>query len=142
MVTGPAAADAVHRAMRLPNLRVGLHLVLVDEAPSLPPDQIADLIDASGHLRANMPLSGFKVALSRRARGQAAAEIRAQFQAFRATGLALDHVNAHKHFHVHPVIAGLALSIGREFGSRALRAPVEPGDMLNDIEPGSLFRSE
>jgi hypothetical protein len=33
-----------------------------------------------------------------RARRQLAAEIRAQFEAFRATGLPLDHVNAHKHF--------------------------------------------
>lgn len=29
MVAGPAAADAVARARRLPNLRVGLHLVAV-----------------------------------------------------------------------------------------------------------------
>src|SRR2546423_4488956 len=142
MVTGPAAADAVRRAMRLPNLRVGLHLVLVDETPALPRDQVADLIDGSGRFRPNMLVAGFKVALSRRTRGQAAAEIRAQFRAFRATGLALDHVNAHKHFHVHPVITGLALSIGKEFGARALRAPLEPRNMLSGIEPGSLVRRE
>lgn len=142
MVTGPAAADAVRRARRLPNLRVGLHLVLVDEMPALPREQVMDLIDCSGRFGANMLVSGFKVALSRRARDQAAAEIRAQFQAFVATGLSLDHVNAHKHFHVHPVIAGLALSIGRQFGSRALRAPVEPGEMLSSIEPLSLVRRE
>ena len=35
MVGGPAAADAVARARRLPNLRVGLHLVLVDGDPML-----------------------------------------------------------------------------------------------------------
>src|SRR5207237_9602648 len=42
-----------------------------------------------------------------------------------------------KHFQVHPVIAGMALRIGREFGARALRAPVEPANVLNQIEPGS-----
>src|SRR5207248_8616053 len=118
-------------------LRVGLHLVLVDELPVLPQVRIPDLIDGSGRFRSHMALSGLKLALSRRARDQAAAEIRAQFQAFRATGLALDHVNAHKHFHVHPVIAALALRIGREFGARAVRAPLEPASVLNQIEPGS-----
>jgi len=34
MVGGPAAADAVARARRLPDLRVGLHLVLVDGHPT------------------------------------------------------------------------------------------------------------
>ncbi len=37
MVAAPAAADAVARARRLPGLRVGLHLVLVDGDAALPP---------------------------------------------------------------------------------------------------------
>jgi len=36
MVSAPAAADAVERARRMPSLRVGLHLVLVDGRPVLP----------------------------------------------------------------------------------------------------------
>src|SRR5213078_1596649 len=47
-----------------------------------------------------------------------AAEIRAQFEAFRATGLALDHVNAHQHMHLHPVVARLIVEIGRSYGMR------------------------
>jgi predicted glycoside hydrolase/deacetylase ChbG (UPF0249 family) len=42
MVAGPAAADAVARARRLPRLRVGLHLVLVEGRPVLPPEQLPD----------------------------------------------------------------------------------------------------
>ncbi|HWI86985.1 MAG TPA: ChbG/HpnK family deacetylase, partial [Sphingomonas sp.] len=38
MVSGAAAADAVTRARRLPKLGVGLHVVLVDGRPILPPD--------------------------------------------------------------------------------------------------------
>ena len=64
-----------------------------------------------------------------------AAEIAAQFEAFSATGLALDHVNAHKHFHLHPTIAALMLSIGRDFGLRAARVPLEPAATLAQIEP-------
>src|ERR1700688_402329 len=40
MVAAPAASDAVARARRMPGLRVGLHLVLIDGSPVLPPDRI------------------------------------------------------------------------------------------------------
>jgi hopanoid biosynthesis associated protein HpnK len=60
------------------------------------------------------------------ARDQLAAEIRAQFDAFRATGLALDHVNAHKHMHLHPTVARLIVETGRDYGMRAVRLPAEP----------------
>src|ERR1700716_2659474 len=56
-----------------------------------------------------------------------AAEIRAQFEGFHATGLALDHVNAHKHMHLHPTVARLMVETGREYGMRAVRVPAEPG---------------
>jgi hopanoid biosynthesis associated protein HpnK len=69
---------------------------------------------------------GIDIILSPGLRKQLAAEIEAQFEAFRATGLALDHLNAHKHFYLHPVVSSLTLSIGRRYGLRALRVPREP----------------
>jgi len=127
MVGAPAAADAVARARRLPRLGVGLHLVLVEGRPVLPPREIPDLVDASGCFRSDMVASAINIFLRPRARRQLAAEIEAQFAAFAATGLPLDHVNAHKHFHLHPTIAGTVLRVGRRFGMRAVRVPVEPG---------------
>ena len=52
-----------------------------------------------------------------------------------ATGLVLDHVNAHKHFHLHPTIAAEILRIGKKYGMRALRVPREPRNVLARIEP-------
>ena len=127
MVAGDAAADAVQRARRLPRLGVGLHLVLVDGCPILPPEQVPDLIDARGRFRDNMALAGFAFAFRPAVRRQLRAEIEAQFAAFAATGLPLDHVNAHKHFHVHPVIGSILIATARHHGAKALRAPVEPG---------------
>jgi hopanoid biosynthesis associated protein HpnK len=135
MVAGDAAADAVERAKRLPTLGVGLHLVLVEGRPTLPPREVPDLIDATGHFRTNMALAGVNFFFRPQVRRQLAAEIEAQFAAFAATGLPLDHVNAHKHFHLHPTIAGLILSIGRRYGLAAARAPVEPSDLIAAIEP-------
>jgi hopanoid biosynthesis associated protein HpnK len=78
---------------------------------------------------------GFDIAFKPRARAQMAAEITAQFEAFAATGLPLDHVNAHKHFHLHPVIGAELIAIGKKFGARAIRVPTEPVAVVNGIEP-------
>lgn len=127
MVAAPAAADAVKRARRMSNLAVGLHLVLADGPSTLPPPQIPDLVDDDGRFGDRMARDGFRFFFLPQVRRQLAAEIRAQFEAFAATGLTLDHVNAHKHFHLHPTVLSLMLSIGREFGLRAVRLPAEPG---------------
>jgi hopanoid biosynthesis associated protein HpnK len=126
MVGAPAAADAVTRAHRLPGLRVGLHLVLVEGKAVAPPETIPDLVDATGRFDDRMVRAGFRFFFLPGARRQLAREIRAQFDAFRATGLTLDHVNAHKHMHLHPTVAGLIMTIGREYGLAAMRVPSEP----------------
>ena len=136
MVAGPACADAVARSRRLPKLRVGLHLVLVEGAPVLPPSRLPDLVK-DGLFRTDMARMGIDIFFRAGVRKQLAAEIEAQFEAFQRTGLALDHVNTHKHYHLHPTIAGLILQIGRTFGLRASRAPVEPWNTLAAIEPAA-----
>jgi len=126
MVVAPAAADAVSRAKRMPALRVGLHLVLTDGRPALPASAVPDLVDESGAFRSDLVALGCVLMCNRHARRQLAAEIVAQFEAFRVTGLALDHCNAHKHFHLHPVIGSLMIAAGRRFGLRSVRVPHEP----------------
>lgn len=126
MVAGPAASDAIAVARRNPGLRVGLHLVLVDGAPMSAPELIPNLIDKAGRLRAGMARLGFGLALRPALRRQLRREIAAQFRAYQRTGLPLDHVNAHKHFHLHPIVAQQVLSVGRDFGVPALRVPREP----------------
>jgi hopanoid biosynthesis associated protein HpnK len=142
MVAGDAAPDAVARARRLPTLGVGLHLVLVEGRPALPPDQVSELVDATGHFRTDMVMSAVNMTFNPRARRQLTAEIEAQFAAFAATGLPLDHVNAHKHFHLHPVIASLVLKIGKRHGMIAARAPVEPRAIIAAIEPDRAPRRD
>lgn len=135
MVAEPWAADAVARARRRPSLRVGLHLVLVEGRPVLPAGQVPDLIDGRGRFRTDMARLGLDIFLRPHVRKQLAAEIAAQFEAFAATGLPLDHVNAHKHFHLHPTIAREIIRIGRAYGMRSLRVPLEPASVLARVEP-------
>ena len=126
MVGAPAAADAVARARRLPTLRVGLHVVLVEGRPVLPASEVPDLVDERGELSTRLVRAGFSYFFRPRVRRQLAAEIRAQFAAFRATGLPLDHANAHNHMHLHPTLLALIVEVGREFGLAAVRVPYEP----------------
>ena len=137
MVGAPATAAAVELARRLPRLAVGLHLALVDAKPVLSPSAVPDLVDGRGRFRANMALSGAAMFLLPHVRRQMRAEIRAQFEAFRATGLKLDHVNAHKHFHLHPSIMSEILALADEFGVMAVRAPFEPRAILAQVETTS-----
>lgn len=140
MVAAPEAADAVARARRLPGLRVGLHLVLIDGSPVLPPGAIAGLVGADGRFDDNQIRAGLRYFFAPGVRGLLAAEIRGQFEAFRATGLALDHVNAHQHMHLHPTVARLLVEIGRSYGMRAVRLPAEPVAVLRRAFPGERHR--
>lgn len=126
MVAEPAADDAVRRARTLPALRVGLHLVVVAGRPLLPPERIPDLVEADGTFSTDLARAGVRFFFKRTVRAQLQAEIRAQFAAFAATGLQLDHVNAQCHMHLHPTVFGILTKVAREHGSPPMRIPYEP----------------
>ena len=126
MVGAPASRDAVARAKRIPSLRVGLHLVLVEGKPVLPSASIPALVDKNGEFSTRLAEAGFRFFLLPGVRRQLEAVIRAQFQAYRTTGLPLDHANGHNHMHLHPTVLSLVLKVGREFGLAAVRVPYEP----------------
>jgi len=126
MVAAPAAADAIRRARKLPDLRVGLHLVLAEGRAMLAPDLIPGLADPVGRMNDRMFVNGVRFFVFPALRRQLEAEIHAQFSAFARTGLTLDHVNVHKHFHLHPTLLTMLLRIGRDFGVPAVRVPHEP----------------
>ena len=130
MVGAPAARDAVERARRLPNLHVGLHLAVVDAHSSLPPREVPGLLDPRGRLPTDLPATGVRFFFLPTVRRELAREVRAQFESFRATGLTLDHVNAHHHMHLHPTVAELIVRVGRDFGLKAVRVPAEPAGIL------------
>jgi len=126
MVGAGAAADAVERARRLPTLKVGLHLVLVEGRSVLSSREIPDLVDSCGEFSTRLIGAGLNFFFRPGVRRQLETEIRAQFEAFAKTGLPLDHVNAHNHMHLHPTVLGLLLKVGRDYGLKAVRVPYEP----------------
>jgi chitin disaccharide deacetylase len=126
MVAAPAAADAVRRARAMPSLKVGLHLVVIEGPSVLPPAAIPDLVDPAGRFPSDQLWLGINYFFRPRVRRQLEAEIRAQFAAFAATALPLDHADAHKHMHLHPTVGAMMLRVGRQYGLRRIRVPAEP----------------
>jgi chitin disaccharide deacetylase len=130
MASGPAFGDALGRARRLPTLGVGLHLTLVNGRPILPPAQIPGLVGRDGRFFDDPVKVGVKLYFSRDLQRQAEAEISAQFNRFRESGLVMDHVNGHLHFHMHPVVARILTQLTPAFGSPPIRIPLEPALFL------------
>ena len=104
MVNEPATDEAVALARENPRLGVGLHLSLSEHPVT----------------------AGFRFFFKRSLRPQLRAEIRAQLEKFRATGLTLDHVNSHHHLHMHPTVTGLLLENLREMNVTRVRLTREP----------------
>lgn len=126
MAGAPAFNDAVARARRLPSLGVGLHVTLTDGRPVLPPKRVPGLVGADGRFRTNPAAFGVALYFSPELRRQVRDEIAAQFVRFASAGLSLDHVNAHQHFHLHPVVAEAIADFAASHGAPPVRVPEEP----------------
>lgn len=126
MVNEPACEAAVALARENPRLGVGLHLTLLCGHSALPAAQIPDLVNAQGEFSSNPAAAGCRYYFLRLLRAQLRREIRSQFQKFRATGLALDHVNGHLHLHLHPAVFALLMEDAAELGIKRMRLTFDP----------------
>jgi hopanoid biosynthesis associated protein HpnK len=109
-------------------------LVLVEAKPVLRADEIPRLLDKNGFCRTDLAVFGTEIFCLPWVRRQIKAEVDAQFAAFRATGLRLDHVNAHKHFHLHPAVAAIVVPLVAQHGAPFLRVPEENGRIIAEID--------
>ena len=125
MITGEAAGEAVELARSHPRLAVGLHLVLVDGRPALPPAEVPDLTGGRDAFPFAPVRTGLRLQFTPRAREQARLEIRTQLERFRETGLPLAHVNGHHHFHMHPAVMSILAELAGEFRIPRIRLPRE-----------------
>jgi len=121
MVNEPDCAEAVALARENPKLGVGLHLTLLLGHSALPPEKIPGLVNDRREFSDDPVGAGFRYFFNRRLREPLRAEIHAQFERFRATGLPLDHVNGHLHLHLHPVVFRILMEDAGKLGIRHLR---------------------
>lgn len=121
MVGAPAATAAIEAARSTPTLGVGLHLTLACGRCTSPPKTISGLVDPAGQFDDQPARAGLRYYLRRRWHPLIKQEMDAQFRAFAATGLPMDHLNGHLHFHLHPTVFGLIRRHWRNWNVRAVR---------------------
>ena len=126
MVNETACDEAIELAKENPTLGVGLHLTLLCGHATLRPEGIPDLVNARGEFGDNPAAVGFRYFFQRKLGDQLRAEIHAQFEKFRASGLPLDHLNGHLHLHLHPTVFGILMEDAERLGIRHLRLTREP----------------
>ncbi|HTR40347.1 MAG TPA: hopanoid biosynthesis-associated protein HpnK [Pseudomonadales bacterium] len=121
MVNEPGFDEAVKLAKDNPMLGVGLHLTLLHGHSALAHDKIPGLVNPRGEF-SNSPVGvGMKYFFDSDLLDPLRAEIQAQFDKFRSTGLVFDHINGHLHLHLHPVIFKILMDDSEKFDIRRLR---------------------
>jgi len=129
MACGARFDQAVELARQVPRLSVGCHVVLVDGSPTLKAEQVSSLTAAKGappSFRESLMSFAFLAAAGRLDQGQIEQEVAAQIQKLQAVGIAVSHLDSHKHTHMFPVVLKGMLGAAKNCGVRAIRNPFEP----------------
>lgn len=125
MANGGAFAEAVELARTVPKLSVGCHVVLVDGEPVVPREKLPSLT-ASQKFRDGMKTFAARALSGRIDDGEITVETTAQIRKIQAAGIAVSHVDTHKHTHLFPQILRPVLNAAAACGVRAVRNPFGP----------------
>jgi hopanoid biosynthesis associated protein HpnK len=129
MANGPAFPDAVQLAGTIPQMSVGCHVVLIDGQPLLDPKAVSSLLDRNtGNGRFRDGIGGFalRALAGRLDPREIEAEVTAQIRKLQAAGIAVSHLDTHKHTHLFPGVLRPLLRAGAACGVRAVRNPFGP----------------
>jgi len=126
MVAGDAAEEAIAIGREHPRLGVGLHLTLCGGQATLARGGLGQWVDAAGRFDAHPVRAGWRYYFDRSLELALRGEITAQFEQFHKTGLVLDHVNGHLHFHLHPTVLRILAEESSRWGIRGVRLTRDP----------------
>jgi hopanoid biosynthesis associated protein HpnK len=115
------AADFAHS---LPDLKVGCHVVLIDGQPI--ERNIPSLTGANGSFRTSLKDFARAAVGKRLVTEEIQRETEAQIRRVQSQGIAVSHVDSHKHTHMFPQVLRPLLRAARVCGVRAVRNPFEP----------------
>jgi predicted glycoside hydrolase/deacetylase ChbG (UPF0249 family) len=127
MANGPAFDDAVAVARAHPGLGVGCHIVLTDGVPVSPSSSIPSLLGPDGKsFRPSLRKSVAALLLGRIREEEIAREALAQIEKLQRAGIAVTHLDTHKHTHIFSSVARPLLRIAEQKSIHAIRNPFEP----------------
>jgi hopanoid biosynthesis associated protein HpnK len=125
MANGRAFAQAAELAKSSPALSTGCHVVLVDGEPVLGASQLPTITD-SHRFRDGLKAFAARALTGRMNAHEIEAEAKAQIQRIQSAGVAVSHVDTHKHTHIFPQVLRPLLRAALDCGVRAVRNPFGP----------------
>ena len=131
MANGQACDEAIDMAHSRPRLGVGCHVALVDGAPLLDPTQVESLMvnggsrSGSPRFRQGIAKFGALALLGRLSADEIEAEATAQIRKLQSAGIAVTHLDSHKHTHMFPRVLRPLLQAAKSCGVGAIRNPFE-----------------
>jgi chitin disaccharide deacetylase len=137
MANGPAFAEAVQYARESSGLSVGCHVVLIDGQPILQPQQIPSLARPNAprpEFRDSLKVFAVRAITNRIDAPEIEAEATAQIRKLQSAGVAVSHVDTHKHTHLFPAVLGPLLRAAAACGVKAIRNPFGPRRPLRSSE--------
>jgi chitin disaccharide deacetylase len=125
MANGPAFAEAAQLARTVPKLSIGCHIVLIDGVSVLAAAQLPSLT-ANSHFRDGMLTFAARAIAGRMDADEITAEASAQIRKLQSAGVAVSHIDTHKHTHLFPSILRPLLRAAAACGVRSVRNPFGP----------------
>ncbi len=135
LASAPAFDSAVSLARSAPRLGVGVHLNLTLGHAIAKPAETGSLTDARGRFRYSPGGLAQAVLLGRARPREIEREWAAQIEKISRAGIAVTHLDGHKHVHMLPGMAPIIVRLTRQFGISAVRCAAE-----SQVPLAPLFR--
>ncbi len=128
MACGARFDEAAVLAKEVPRLSLGCHVVLVDGQPISRPSNVSTLLMTGepAHFLNSLLSFAARAASGKLDEGEIEAEVTAQVRKLQWAGVAVSHLDSHKHTHMFPVVLRGMLRAANNCGIRAIRNPFEP----------------
>jgi chitin disaccharide deacetylase len=126
MANGRAFEDAIQRAKSAARLSLGCHVVLVDGLPVLDAGKTPTLSNQKardGRFDESLNRFALRAVSGRIHADEIEAEAAAQIRKLQAAGIAVSHLDTHKHTHIFPQVLRPLLRAARACGVTAVRNP-------------------
>lgn len=142
MANATAFPEAVQLAQSVSRLSVGCHIVLLDGSPLLTASQIPSLVDRRDGTRFREGLGGFawRAIAGGLDPDQIEAEATGQIGKLQSFGIAVSHLDTHKHTHIFPRVLRPLLRAAKACGVRAMRNPFGPVPLTQFTARPSLWK--
>lgn len=147
MAAAPRFQEAVEISQQQKLLGVGCHIVLVDGSPVANPTAIPTLLDASSQhgdeprFRATLGDFVRDLYLGRIDSAHIEQEAMAQILRLQHAGVAVTHVDTHKHTHMFPPVLRGVLRAAAACNIRTIRNPFEPAWSVSATPSAGIVRT-